>query len=156
VQQADPVRTVARRSVPRLLERTDDIVDLLLLHQLRQDTEPDANRERRAGRLLLSRRAARATCTRSGSNLIPGRRRDRYVAVHGGSSSIWSGSPRTLTTTADAAGGTAVKLYEFRDTLSVRRPCVRSCRPAAVASASDSWCAASCIRGCDFDAAKVG
>src|SRR6266851_8074630 len=47
---------------------------------------------------------------------------ERYVPIHGGSLLlILDGSPRTLPTEADEAGGTAVKFYELRDNLSTCR-----------------------------------
>jgi hypothetical protein len=101
--------------VPAL--RADDLLDFLF-QQLAQHTQPypDTQREqpflRRAHQL-----PERLLHARRQHDFIHARLRKRYVPVHGGSSLILDGSPRTLPTGADEAGGTAVKFYELRDNL---------------------------------------
>jgi len=102
--------------VPAL--RADDIVDLFL-HQLADDAEPDADREREqplpGGADQLAERlldTGRQHILLSGRGL-----RERYGLLHGGSSLDLWWIARTLPVGADGAGGTAVKFYELRDNL---------------------------------------
>jgi hypothetical protein len=105
-----------RRPVRVVLALHADDVGHLLFHQLGQNAEPDAHAE---GEQALSRcpdqLPERLLDTLRQYSLITGRLRDRYGLIHGGASLIFPGSPRTLPTEADAAGGTAVKFYELRD-----------------------------------------
>ena len=99
--------------------RADDIVDLLG-HQLLEHAKPDADAQRQQPFLRCpDQLAQRFLHALREHGLIAGRLSDRYVATHGGSSLIFGGSPRTLPSGADAAGGTAVtsKFYETRDNL---------------------------------------
>src|SRR5205823_2087692 len=61
-----------------------------------------------------------ASCTRSGntaSDASPAGARDTVESFTAVPPLIFGGSPRTLPTGADEAGGTAVKFYELRDNL---------------------------------------
>src|SRR5206468_7626426 len=61
-----------------------------------------------------------ASCTRAGSTAscaVTASATDTVVSFTAVPPSICGGSPRTLPTRADAAGGTAVKFYELRDNL---------------------------------------
>ena len=99
--------------------RAHDLVNLLL-HHLGQNTEPDADAERQQPFLRCpDRLPERLLDALREHGLIIDRLRDRYVALHGGSSFDPGRSPVTLPSGTDAAGGTAVtaKFYEPRDNL---------------------------------------
>ena len=86
--------------------RADDLVDLLL-HQLGQHAEPDADAQRQQPLLRRpDQLAQRLLHTRGQHGLLRGHGgRDRYGLLHGGSSFDLGGSPRTLPTGADEAEG---------------------------------------------------
>jgi len=71
--------------------RADDIIDLLL-HQLAQNTEPDTDAERQQPFLRCPDQLAQSFLHALREHgLIAGRLRDRYVALHGGSSfDLWT------------------------------------------------------------------
>lgn len=88
--------------------RADDFVDLLF-QQLGQHTEPDADAQRQQSTPSQTQPAAPAPAAPLRQHhLIHARLRDRYVAPHGGSSSIFDGSPVTAPNRSGRAGGTAV------------------------------------------------
>ncbi len=79
-----------RGPVPVVLPlQTDDLVDLL--HQFRQDTQPDADAERQQPFLRYPDQLAQSFLhALREHDLIAGRLSDRYVATHGGSSlDLW-------------------------------------------------------------------
>src|SRR5207248_601543 len=97
--------------------RPDDLVDLML-EQLAQHAKPNLNRQRQQSLLRspdqLPPHLLHALWEHG---LIVDRLGDRYVACHGGSSLDLGGSPATLPSGADGAGGTAVtsNFYEARE-----------------------------------------
>src|SRR5215216_3790934 len=90
--------------------RADDLVDLGG-HQLVQDTEPDADRQRHQALLRCAGQLAESPLDAVGQLASPvllshGDLLGRYVP-HGGSSCprCWTSTPRTLSARADEAGG---------------------------------------------------
>ena len=66
--------------------RADDIVDLLL-HEFRQDTEPDTDAQREQALLRSPNELPQRLLNAHRQNsFLRGRLRDRYVLIHGGSS----------------------------------------------------------------------
>jgi hypothetical protein len=98
--------------------RTETAIDFFF-HQLGQHAEPDAHAQREQTLLRCPDQLPQCLLHALREHgFLQGRLSDRYVATHGGSSFDLGGSPRTLPTGADAAGGTAVtsKFYEPRTT----------------------------------------
>ena len=91
--------------------RADDLVDLLL-HQLVQHAEPDADAQRQQPLLRCPDQLAQRLLHPRGQHGLLTRarpaRRDTVVSFTAVPPSIFGGSPRTLPTGADEAGGTAV------------------------------------------------
>jgi hypothetical protein len=107
--------------------RTNDIIKFLF-HELGQHAEPDADAERQHPLLAAPTSSPSASWTRAGntaSYAIAAYATDT-VSLTAVPPSIFGGSPRTLPTGTDAAGGTAVfKFYELRDNLGRRDGVVR-------------------------------
>jgi hypothetical protein len=115
------------RVVPAL--RPHHLVDLFF-HQLGKDAESDTHAQREQPLPRSPDQPPSASCTRGGSTACEATAAcpSDTVFFTAVPPSIFGGSPRTLPTGADEAGGTAVKFYELRDNLAVDRASVEAAR----------------------------
>src|SRR5207244_993773 len=109
-----------RRAVGIMLALYTDDADHLLFHQLGEHAQPDADAQGEQPLLRSADQLPERLLHPSGntvSDASPAGASDTVESFTAVPPLIFGGSPRTLPTRADEAGGTAVKFYEPRDNL---------------------------------------